>query len=372
MAYTKEQLVSIARQKAIANGIDPDIFVRQIQQESGFNPNATSGAGAQGIAQFMPDTAKGVGLSNPYEPITALDAGAKYLASYYKRYGDYPQALAAYNAGASNVDKYGGVPPFKETQNYVSSILGKNSLVSKALSSNNVASPGSVASLANVGSPTKSVSYEDTKTKSNLPDLLKYRNSFNMFDPNQPSLMDLAQARTYDQEDKPVYNKPSMPLQSDTGAQTAMPAQSVTESQPDAVPLQVKAGKGVKNVENATPVVAEAMRYMGVKYTWGGENPKTGFDCSGFTQYLYAKQGIKLPRVADDQYKATTRISKGDLVGGDLIFFRGSTGGIDHMGLYIGDGNFIHSPKTGDVVKISSLGSDRYMKSFAGGGRPKP
>src|SRR5499427_4359233 len=117
-------LQDYARQVANKYGIDPDIFVRQIQQESGFNPGARSPAGATGIAQFMPDTARGMGI-DPSDPYAALDAAARLDASNLSKYGgDYSKALAAYNAGGGNVDKYGGVPPFQETQTYVSNILG--------------------------------------------------------------------------------------------------------------------------------------------------------------------------------------------------------------------------------------------------------
>ena len=108
-------------------GIDPNIFVRQIQQESGFNPEAKSPAGALGLAQLMPGTALDMGVMR-IDPMQNLEGGAKYMRMLLDRYnGDYPKALAAYNAGMGNVDKYGGIPPFKETQNYVSAIFGTQS-----------------------------------------------------------------------------------------------------------------------------------------------------------------------------------------------------------------------------------------------------
>lgn len=115
---------NIARQYAQQYGIDPSVFVNQIRAESGFNPNAVSPAGARGIAQIMPATARGWGV-NPDDPVAALDAAAKNMARYVKSYGgDYRKALAAYNAGPGAVQKYGGVPPYKETQNYIKKILG--------------------------------------------------------------------------------------------------------------------------------------------------------------------------------------------------------------------------------------------------------
>src|SRR5215467_1676520 len=116
-------LQSYARAAALQAGIDPDIFVRQIQQESGFNPTAKSGAGALGIAQFMPGTAAGLGV-DPSDPYASLDAAARMDAQHLKQYGgDWSRTLAAYNAGPGAVEKYGGVPPFEETQRYVSNIL---------------------------------------------------------------------------------------------------------------------------------------------------------------------------------------------------------------------------------------------------------
>ncbi len=104
MTLPTSQYVAIARQDAIDAGISPDYFVRQIYLESGFNPNAQSGAGAAGIAQFMPGTARGLGI-NPWDPIAALKAAAQMMANSAHQYGgDYAKALAAYNAGSGTVN----------------------------------------------------------------------------------------------------------------------------------------------------------------------------------------------------------------------------------------------------------------------------
>ena len=115
----------VAAASAVNAGIkDPDIFVRQIGAESNFNPKAGSSAGAQGIAQIMPATAKSWKV-DPWNPKAALDAAANNMARYLKSYkGDWSKALAAYNAGPGAVAKYGGVPPFKETKGYIAKILG--------------------------------------------------------------------------------------------------------------------------------------------------------------------------------------------------------------------------------------------------------
>lgn len=104
--------------------IQPVLLAAQLKAESGFNPNAVSPAGAQGIAQFMPGTARSVGLTDPFDPRAAIMAQAKLMAQLIRRFGSIVKALAAYNAGAGAVQRYGGVPPFAETQGYVARILG--------------------------------------------------------------------------------------------------------------------------------------------------------------------------------------------------------------------------------------------------------
>lgn len=124
MSYTSEQLKEIARQKARTYGVNEDIFLRLVGAESGWNPRAKSSAGAMGLVQLMPGTAQGLGVADPYDPVQSLAGGARYLGQQLKRFGTYDKALAAYNAGPGNVERYGGIPPFKETQNYVKKILG--------------------------------------------------------------------------------------------------------------------------------------------------------------------------------------------------------------------------------------------------------
>jgi len=114
---------ALASQIAQQEGVPADLFLRLVNQESRFNPNAVSGAGAIGLAQLMPGTARDLGV-DPNDPVQNLTGGARYLRQQLDTFGQPDLALAAYNAGPGNVRKHGGIPPFKETQNYVSTILG--------------------------------------------------------------------------------------------------------------------------------------------------------------------------------------------------------------------------------------------------------
>lgn len=111
-------------------------------------------------------------------------------------------------------------------------------------------------------------------------------------------------------------------------------------------------------------VVAIAMRYLGVPYRWGGASPSTGFDCSGFTMYVYAQVGISLPHYTGSQYAMGVPVPRSQLQPGDLVFFDG----LGHEGIYVGNNQFIHAPHTGDVVKISSI-SGWYASTYVGARR---
>jgi soluble lytic murein transglycosylase-like protein len=115
---------SLIDQAASRNGVDPALLHGLIEQESGFNPSATSSAGAAGLTQLMPGTASSLGVANPLDPAESIEGGARYLGQLMGQFGGNAEdALAAYNAGPGAVQQYGGVPPYSETQSYVAKVL---------------------------------------------------------------------------------------------------------------------------------------------------------------------------------------------------------------------------------------------------------
>jgi len=122
-----------------------------------------------------------------------------------------------------------------------------------------------------------------------------------------------------------------------------------------------------QRLEKANAIISTAKQYLGVKYQWGGTTPDTGFDCSGYTSYVFAKNGITLPRISRDQYMLGSPITFSNLQPGDLVFFSFANNGIvDHVGIYLGGGQFINSSSSKGVT-IYTMGP--YWQSIFMGGR---
>ncbi|MGI5426842.1 NlpC/P60 family protein [Streptomyces sp. CA-179760] len=250
--------------------ISPALLAAQLYQESGFNPRAQSHAAAQGIAQFIPGTWASHGIDGDkdgdrdvWDPKDAIPSAASYdceLASYVKKVGgnQTENMLAAYNAGAYAVIKYGGVPPYTETRNYVKRIT--------TLSESFAAPVGRV-------------------------------------DPS----------------------------------------------------------------EQAAGAIEYAQKKLGTPYLWGGTGTAEQggrFDCSGLTQAAYETVGIKLPRVANDQYNAGPHPSRDELLPGDLVFFSDdptNSRAIRHVGIYVGGGYMIDAPRTGAVIRFDPIDTPDYF-----------
>lgn len=119
----------------------------------------------------------------------------------------------------------------------------------------------------------------------------------------------------------------------------------------------------------ANRAVDIAMRQVGTPYRYGGSGP-SGFDCSGLVHYSYREAGKLLPRTTGQLWDHTATVARGDLRAGDLLFFR-INGKMQHVGLYVGNGRFVHAPSTGRQVSVASLSADFYARAFLRGGRPR-
>jgi len=119
-------------------------------------------------------------------------------------------------------------------------------------------------------------------------------------------------------------------------------------------------------------VVYSAKQQIGLPYVWGGEDPNRGFDCSGLIKYTFQEFNVSLPHRADLQYKYGNPVAKSGLQAGDVVFF--ATGGypIGHVGIYVGDNQFIHAPRRGRPVQVDSLSSGYYSQRFVGARRFQP
>lgn len=130
---SKAQILNVVSQISKKHGVDEKLVQALIKQESGFNPNATSKKGAMGLMQLMPKTAQSLGVIDAYDPSQNIEGGVKYLKGLLDRFDNNQElALAAYNAGPNAVKKYGGIPPYKETQNYVKAIMATYNKVKEA------------------------------------------------------------------------------------------------------------------------------------------------------------------------------------------------------------------------------------------------
>ena len=162
----------------------------------------------------------------------------------------------------------------------------------------------------------------------------------------------------------------------DAGFPTDTASETITLTPEQGTPEQVAARAPSTLLAGAKPgtgssAVQTATGFLGTPYRWGGSQPG-GFDCSGLVSYVYGKLGIKLPRVAADQATVGEYIAYADLQPGDAVFFADSSGYIHHEGIYIGGGQMVHSPHTGDVVKVSDISTGYYFGQFAGARRYSP
>ncbi len=268
------------KQAADEAGVPPALVKAVAKAESGFNPQAGSPAGAQGLMQLMPGTARGLGVTDPFDPLQSLRGGAKYLRAAARpvrrrlRQGD--RRLQRRSRRRPEVRRHPAVR-------------------------------------------------RDAGVRAEGDGLL-------------PG----------------VRRRHRRHRRHRLGARRR-------DDEPGRM-LSIAGGGSV-----GSTVVAKGLQHLGTPYVWGGSKPG-GFDCSGLCQYLYGQEGVQIPRVSQDQFRAGRSVPSSQMQPGDLVFFQ-KNGDVHHVGIYMGGGKFLHAPHTGDVVKISSLSEPYYRAQFAGARR---
>ena len=366
LPITPGGLQAMATQAAIGAGIDPNLFKALVTQESGWRPDATSPVGAVGLTQLMPATAKGLGVTNISDPAQNLRAGAQYLAQQIKTFGgNIPKALAAYNAGPGAVMKFNGIPPYAETQNYVNTIMG-NYKKSGPYQSTTPTTPATPPPSA-PGAPGWGALSTPAQRGIALGNLLQTNLRRTLGGPNATLMNSMRQ-----------LGVPGSVIGAIGGSMPNLNIKMPAPEEQAAVHDQLTnftastSGPNVKVSANAAGAVQLAKDYLGTPYVWGGDSTK-GFDCSGLLQYVWAKQGVPIPRTTYDQFKQGQKISTGSLRPGDAVFFKGSDSKVvdgqllpGHVGMYIGDGQIIQAPHTGTTVQITPL---KDMSGYMGARR---
>jgi cell wall-associated NlpC family hydrolase len=151
---------------------------------------------------------------------------------------------------------------------------------------------------------------------------------------------------------------------------TATPAAPKHRREARAAALVGRSPRAVKPQTDRDDVVRTALAFRGVHYRYGGSS-RSGFDCSGFTRYVYGRKGVSLPHSAADQFGHGRRVSGSEIRPGDLVFFHTTSRGISHVGLYIGSGKFVHASSGGGRVRVDSLNDGYYRRRFRGARRVK-
>jgi hypothetical protein len=132
---------------------------------------------------------------------------------------------------------------------------------------------------------------------------------------------------------------------------------------------KVPPGTGRGDRDMGAIAARTAERFVGIPYRWGGENVVDGMDCSGFVRAVYNLCGLNIPRTSREQYRAGESVAKGDLQDGDLVFFGSSESSINHVGIYVGNGRFVHAPRRGEEIRVASVDESYFEKRYVGARR---
>lgn len=303
MASMQARYGQIATSAARQYGIPPRLFHALIAKESGWDPAAISPVGAIGLTQLMPQTAHGMGV-NPHNPVENINGGARYLSNAYKHFGNWRDALRAYNQG------WGGAASDKRAgADYANSILAHSKTINLPV--------------FGIGRQPKRAQVQVPKP----PGIGMLASAFS----DDPAFAHLLR----------VINVPDHVVQQQG---IVDPGGSVRH-----VPLPKGPVAGV---------IHAAQTQLGTPYVFGAEQANKAFDCSGLIQWAYGRMGIQLPRTTYDMVKVGKPVDPRRLAPGDLVFPEPG-----HVVMYVGHGKVIAAPHTGTVVQYQPLSQFRIWQA---------
>lgn len=167
-----------------------------------------------------------------------------------------------------------------------------------------------------------------------------------------------------------VFSRPKEPgWEKSQPEEIRKPREPLQPVVPKPLPDKPKPKPAKKEKDMGAIAARTAERFVGIPYRWGGENVVDGMDCSGFVRAVYNLCGLSIPRTSSDQYRAGDAVARQDLQDGDLVFFGASADKINHVGIYVGNGKFVHAPRRGEEIRVTSVEDDYFEKRFVGARR---
>lgn len=167
-----------------------------------------------------------------------------------------------------------------------------------------------------------------------------------------------------------VFSRPKEPgWEKQQPVEVRKPHETVQPVVPADIPAKHQPKPARKEKDMGEIAARTAERFVGIPYRWGGDNVVEGMDCSGFVRAVYNLCGLSIPRTSRDQYRAGDAVSRQDLQDGDLIFFGASADKINHVGIYVGGGKFVHAPRRGEEIRITSIEENYFDKRYVGARR---
>jgi cell wall-associated NlpC family hydrolase len=349
-----------------AYGIPWEVLGAINKVETNFGTNlGPSSAGAVGWMQFMPSTwarwgidANGDGRADPNSPADAIFSAARYLVGCGGQF-DLVRAIYCYNHASWYVNEVLGLASLYARGGGASGVAFSADPLKAQIASARTRVSASHAQLGTAQAQAAKLARSERRFLhvANTARLLSSR-----LDAQKRAVLLGGRRQAADARVKQIQSR----LDAATTQLTQYREQASSAPSPALLATNLFSGGGSSQAPYGG-VVSLALQYLGIPYKWGGASPTTGFDCSGLVQYVYAQVGISLPHytVAQWKYSGAVPVAKNQLRPGDLVFFNG----LDHVGIYLGYGDFIDAPHTGATVEIDSLSESWFASRYDGARR---